>query len=91
MSESMAAANTAFEAFKAQWPDAANYFCFLGGFVAGSQFEEDENVALRARLKAAAELCEGLHEEALDAGWAFKVYNLLGIDLPDWAKTQEDA
>lgn len=41
MAESLAAANAAWEEFKAQYPEVGNYFCFLAGFVAGAKYEED--------------------------------------------------
>lgn len=45
---------------------------------------EAENATLSARLNAAAKLCEGLDDAPLDRAWAFKLYEQLGIPLPQW-------
>lgn len=42
MGEDLSAANAAFEAFKAEFPEVGNYFCFLAGWVACQKYEDGD-------------------------------------------------
>lgn len=39
MAETLAEVNAAYAQFEAEYPEAANYFCFLAGFNAGMNSE----------------------------------------------------